>query len=171
MPHTADQDLGSHIHSLLLCPTTKHCPLFIHRMPFLLASSQSSKQGTEQESLGPQYSHQLIRHFLLPWGLLGPRMERLEHRQGSRPPIKYEVQREWCFFISLLSYDPAFSTLWWGSLPRPRCVKWKSLKVFIKSFPKTIIWLIRLKSGFKILFWMSESHDYSTCFLLLFLLL
>lgn len=163
MPHTADQDLGSHIHTLLLCPTTKHCPLFIHKAPFLLASSQSSKQRTGQESLGPQCSHQLIRHFLLPWGLLGPRMERPEHRQGSRLPIKHEVQREWCFFISLLSYDPTselslFDRQWHllysvlGSLPRPRCVRWKALKEFMKSSPKAIIWLTRLKSGFKILF-------------------
>lgn len=31
MPHTAHQDLGGHTQTLLLCPTMKCCPMFIHR--------------------------------------------------------------------------------------------------------------------------------------------
>lgn len=68
------------------------------------------------------------------------------------------------FFLTRLQIEAWYEIPWqllcsgMGSRPCARCVQCKGLKEFRQGSPKAIIWWIRLNSGFKILFSVSESH-------------
>lgn len=105
-------------------PWSSACSMFIPRVLFQLISFWSSEQGSGQGSWPPVFpSNGVIE---APWGLLRPRMERLEPRAltfsfsccSLLPPIKLELQRDCCLFISPLSRVP-YSWCWsqnsaWG---------------------------------------------------------